>query len=346
MSRWCPPGAARSGCGMAGPGAAAGRRRRPGSATDGCCGWPRRWPGTRPCPGRTSCTTATFAVTDALALALKGAGGTQAVTAHEIRDRVRARFPALPPLPDRPRLDQLIADAGLGLVYDDAERGYRWPTRAADTKGLASRQATVTASARPAAGQRRPVRAPPGRERAPPGRSSPSASTPTAPTAPSEALTGRFGAAVVDVTQVLIEAMRAQAAEVGLPWDLVQAADAAPPGSRDAAGLAALVQRSLPAVEAAIDRGARRRARRDAPGPAHRDRAARPVRPPGHAEPVDRPGRPAPAGHLGARPAAARQPGRHHRQAARCRSPPPGSSSASTPSGSIRRVHVPTGGYT
>ena len=54
------------------------------------------------------------------------------------------------------------------------------------------------------------------------------------------------------MTQVLIDAMRAQAAEVGLPWDLVQAADAAPAGSRDAAGLAALVQRSLPAVEDAI----------------------------------------------------------------------------------------------
>ena len=64
-----------------------------------------------------------------------------------------------------------------------------------------------------------------------------------------DALTGRFGASVVDVTGVLIDAMRTQAAEVGLPWDLVQAADAAPPGSRDAAGLAALVQRSLPAVE-------------------------------------------------------------------------------------------------
>ena len=71
-----------------------------------------------------------------------------------------------------------------------------------------------------------------------------------------DALTGRCGAAVVDVTQVLIEAMRTQAAEVGLPWDMVQAADAAPQGSRDAAGLAALVQRSLPAVEAAIDAAA------------------------------------------------------------------------------------------
>ena len=192
-----------------------------------------------------------LSVTDALALALKGAGGTQAVTAHEIRDRVRARFPALPPLPDRPRLDQLIADAGLGLVYDDAEHGYRWPTRAADTKSLASRQATITA--------------PPGPQLVNGGRSghrlAESAATRSflalgvdADRADRavEALTGRFGAAIVDVTGVLIDAMRAQAAEVGLPWDLVQAADAAPPGSRDAAGLAALVQRSLLAVTDAI----------------------------------------------------------------------------------------------
>ena len=192
-----------------------------------------------------------LAVTDALALALRGAGGTQAVTAHEIRDRVRARFPALPPLPDRPRLDQLLADAGLGLVYDDAERGYRWPTRAADTKGLASRQATVTV--------------PPGPQLVSGGRSghrlAESASTRSflalgvdADRADRavRALAGRLGAAVLDVTAVLVETMRAQAAEVGLPWDLVQAADAAPAGSRDAAGLAALVQRSLPAVEDAI----------------------------------------------------------------------------------------------
>ena len=213
------------------------------------------------------------------------------MTAHEIRDRVRARFPALPPLPERPRLDQLISDAGLGLVYDDAEHGYRSPTRAADTKGLASRQATVTAAAGPqlVTGGRSGHRL------------AESAATRSflalgvdadRTDRAVDALTGRFGAAVVDVTQVLIEAMRAQAAEVGLPWDMVQAADAAPPGSRDAAGLAALVQRSLPAVEAAIDAAASGRARGNAAGPAHRDRAARPVRPPGHAEPSGQTSRP------------------------------------------------------
>ena len=193
-----------------------------------------------------------LSVTDALALALKGAGGTQAVTAHEIRDRVRARFPALPPLPDRPRLDQLIADAGLGLVYDDAEHGYRWPTRTANTKSLASRQATITASAGPqlingGRSGHRLTESAATRSFLALGVDADRADRAV------EALTGWFGASVVDVTGVLIDAMRAQAAEVGLPWDLVQAADAAPPGSRDAAGLATLVQRSLPAVTDAID---------------------------------------------------------------------------------------------
>jgi hypothetical protein len=193
--------------------------------------------------------------TDALALALKGIGGTQPVTVQEVRDRVRARFPALPSLPDRPRLDQLISDAGLGLIYDEAERGYRSPTRAADTKDLASRQATVTA--------------PISQQLVTGGRSGHRLGESVATRSflalgvdadridrAIDALTTRFGAVVVDLTHVLIGAMRQQARTVGLPWDMVQAADAAQPGSRDAAGLAALVQRSLPAVESAVDAAA------------------------------------------------------------------------------------------
>ena len=250
MTRWCPPGAARSGCGTTGPRPRA--RRRPAGLGDGrLLRLAAALAADAVLSGSNELYHRDLPVNDALALALKGAGGTQAVTAHEIRDRVRARFPALPPLPDRPRLDQLLAEAGLGLVYDDAEHGYRWPTRAADTKGLASRQGTIHAFAGPqlVTGGRSGHRL------------SESAATRSflalgvdadRTDRAVEALAGRFGAAVVDVTQVLIDAMRAMAAEVGLPWDLVQAADAAPAGSRDAAGLTALVQRSLPAVEDAI----------------------------------------------------------------------------------------------
>ena len=254
-------------------------------------------------------------ITDALALALKGVGGSQPVTAHEVRDRVRARFPALPPLPERPRLDQLLNDAGLGLVYDDAEHGYRSPTRAADTKGLASRQATVTAAAGPQliTGGRSGHRL------------AESAATRSflalgvdadRTDRAIDALTGRCGAAVVDVTQVLIEAMRTQAAAVGLPWDMVQAADAAPPGQPGRGRAHGSCPAQPPRRRGSDRRGGLRRARGNAPRPAHRDRAARPVRPPGHAEPLDRPRGPPAAGDLGARPATVRQPGRHHRQTA------------------------------
>ncbi len=80
--------------------------------------------------------------TAALTIALAGVGA-QPVGVHEVHARVRAKFPALAPLPDRPRLDQLIDGTGLGLVYDETERAYRSRTRASGTLGLDSRPATV-----------------------------------------------------------------------------------------------------------------------------------------------------------------------------------------------------------
>ena len=188
----------------------------------------------------------------ALSLALSGVGGIQQLTPQEIRDRLRARFPALPPLPDRPRLDQLIRDAGLDLQYDDVGRVYRSPVRAADTAGLSSRPLTIIRPVAPAlitgghVGHRLAESA--------------SARSFLALGVDArrldraaQALTARFGAALLDVTQLLIQAMQEQAAAAGLPWDVVRAADAAAQGSRDADGLAVLVRRSLPAVESAID---------------------------------------------------------------------------------------------
>jgi serine/threonine protein kinase len=188
--------------------------------------------------------------TAALTIALTGVGA-QPVSVHEIHSRVRAKFPALAPLPDRPRLDQLIDGTGLGLVYDETERAYRSRTRASGTLGLDSRPATVV----------NPV----SRQLLSDGASGHRLAESAAARSflaigveglradrALDALTSRFGAKVVDVTQVLIDAMKAQATEFGLGWDFVQAADAAPDGTRDADGLKVLVKRSLPAVEAAI----------------------------------------------------------------------------------------------
>lgn len=186
----------------------------------------------------------------ALAIALAGVGA-QPVGVHEVQARVRAKFPALAKLPDRPPLDLLIEGIGLGLVYDETERGYRSRTRASATLGLDSRPATVLG--------------PVNRQILSDGTSGHRLAESTATRSflaigvdalrtdrAVDALAGRFGAKVVDVTQVLIDAMKAQAAEFGLDWEFVQAADAAPDGTRDADGLKMLVKRSLPAVEAAI----------------------------------------------------------------------------------------------
>jgi len=187
----------------------------------------------------------------ALVLALAGAGAAQPVTAQEVRDRVRARFPELAPLPDRPRLDELVEQARLGLVYDDSRRVFRPRTRLADTADLASRPQTHVVAMAPtlvAGGHHghRLAESAAGRSFLALGVDAVQCDKAVA------ALTTRFGAHVLDLTGALIEAMRQQAAGAGLPWELVRAADAASPGSREAAGLAALVHRALPTVEAAL----------------------------------------------------------------------------------------------
>jgi hypothetical protein len=85
----------------------------------------------------------------ALRLALAGTASAVRLTPQEIRDRLRARFPALAPLPDRPRLDELLRDAGLNLHYDEQDRAYRQPSRTGDTTHLSSRPVTVFAEPRP-----------------------------------------------------------------------------------------------------------------------------------------------------------------------------------------------------
>ena len=188
--------------------------------------------------------------TAALTIALAGVG-TQPVGVHEIHARVRAKFPALAPLPDRPRLDALIEGTGLGLVYDETERAYRSRTRASGTLGLESRPPTVVSPV-----SRQILSDGPSGHRLAESAAARSflaigVAADRADRAV-EALTGRFGAKLIDVTLVLIDALKAQAAEFELDWEFVQRADAAADGTRDADGLKMLVKRALPAVEAAI----------------------------------------------------------------------------------------------
>ncbi|BAK35877.1 hypothetical protein MLP_28630 [Microlunatus phosphovorus NM-1] len=187
----------------------------------------------------------------AIAHALGSLAAGQALPPTEIRDRVRVRFPALRPLPERPRLDQLIADSGLGLRYDDRERVYRAPRADHGTTGLPSRQVTDIApeptpvSALGAIGQRLADSL---ARRSFLALGVPARALLKLPTV----LETTYSARLINISAELIAIMHQQADQVGLPWARVRAADAQPSGSRDAQGIKALVERSLPLLEERI----------------------------------------------------------------------------------------------
>jgi serine/threonine protein kinase len=190
----------------------------------------------------------------AIALALNAIAAGQKVPQTEIRDRVRARFPALAPLPARPRLDQVVNDSGLGLIYDNRESAYLTPVSEHDTTGLESRPPTVLITDTAPISERGVI----GQRLA----DSLARRSFLALGAPALALNRLmtvlrvdYAATVINLSAVLIEAMREQASTVGLSWSKIRSADAQPAGSRDAQGVAALVERALPAIEAAIEVG-------------------------------------------------------------------------------------------
>lgn len=184
--------------------------------------------------------------------ALRGMAAHRGLTAFSVRQRTRARFPALPPLPERPALDRVVADAGLGLTYDDELRTYRPVDAAGGTTGL--RVATETRVA--VAPDPVSVDGVPGQRL----RDSASRRSFLALAVPghrldraSRVLTSTYGAVEVDLSDVLLDEVRNLAGSAGMQWETIERADSAPPGSRPAQGLATLVQRALPAVTSAIE---------------------------------------------------------------------------------------------
>lgn len=189
----------------------------------------------------------------ALGLALSGLAPSVQVTAAEVRTRFRARFPALPPLPDRPRLDAVVSTSGTGLVYDAAAGAYRAHAAASDTTGLESRQHTNVVRVSSAdAGVLGEVEV-----RLRTSRQSRSflalGVDARSLDRAGRLLRERHGAGLLDVTGVLVAAMRTTSAQFGLAWEQVLQADSAQAGSREQQGLATLVERALPAIDAAIE---------------------------------------------------------------------------------------------
>lgn len=210
--------------------------------------------------GAVSATAATTAAGDlhhrdlspvtALKLTFGDAATVQSLDPKEIRDRVHVRFPDLSRLPQRPRLDELVHEAGLMLRYDDRQRAYRSLTRVGDTTSLEPRHPTTHVTSLPVAATTDASR-----------RVEDSVRTRSflAIGVPADrldkfhrAVVGAYAAQLVDVTGVLIEQLRSRAAQAGVPWEAVRAADADAPTSRAGQGLAQLVRQSWVGVSAAV----------------------------------------------------------------------------------------------
>lgn len=68
------------------------------------------------------------------------------LTVRQIQDRVRARFPALPALPEHPRLDRLLAEAGFPLIYQGQARPYHGKPGSGSWTRMSSHQRRSTAT--------------------------------------------------------------------------------------------------------------------------------------------------------------------------------------------------------
>lgn len=194
----------------------------------------------------------------ALAETLKGSAG-GVLTPADLRSRVAERFPAIPRLPARSEtggLDAVVARADVDLRWSEEARGYVMPERATTT-GLSLSQTSA-----PRRGSHARM------QDAVQARLHESIATRgfLALGVPLlsydemiRTLTSRLNADPIDVTGLLIDAMRDAATRHGVAWDLIVASDAQPAGSPDRVMLDRLVTMCMPAVvdamAAAIDGG-------------------------------------------------------------------------------------------
>jgi hypothetical protein len=196
--------------------------------------------------------------------------GAPELTVADIQGRVQGRYPEAARLPQRPDLDRLLEEAGAPLAWDataaDGRGAFRLATlgraQTAGTTTQFSRHATLLTAQ--ASGDNDVVQAAAVEDRLVRGLQQGGMLVLTvhpriARHAEAELL-HRFGAPGVspaplkrvNVDAVLLTALRDQAGKVGVDWNVVLQADAADRGSRHWTNLQRLVQRTLPALRAAL----------------------------------------------------------------------------------------------
>lgn len=189
----------------------------------------------------------------AVALTLNAVAAGQRLSPVEIRDRVRARFPAVATLPQQGQgLIGIVEDSGLDLVFDQSDRRYRSRAHHHDTTGLESRAPTVLVTELPAVSAHGVVgqRLADSLER----RSFLALGAPALSLDRAiEVLATEYAASEINATRVVLGAMRERAEAVGLPWTSIRGADAEPSSSRGGQAVSTLVGSALPVLDEAID---------------------------------------------------------------------------------------------
>ena len=172
--------------------------------------------------------------------------GPTKLSASEIRRRIASRYPAARLLPERPQLDDLLESAGLKLEWDGQGGVYRSPAMRSSYESSTSSAATPTSiddgGAEADAVDERLMRVIKTR-----GFLALSVS-PRNLASVERRLVTMLKLTPFSLEAGLIRHMRAIVEELEARWDVVVAADAAPPGSKDRQRLAQLVRRSMPGL--------------------------------------------------------------------------------------------------
>jgi serine/threonine protein kinase len=185
------------------------------------------------------------------------------LTVEEIRERVQSRYPDAAPLPDRPKLDTLLAQSGFELHWhaeaNEGRGGYMGPmaapssvTQGTDLQRYATRVVTTAPfeTMPPEVADARQVE-----ERLQ--RALKEGAFLALMVEPKHYLTAveelcrRFPIEQIDMEALMLEALRDAAQQAKVSWDIVLQTDAVP-GQGDWDKLLLLVRRAMPAVEARL----------------------------------------------------------------------------------------------
>ncbi|MCK6556376.1 BREX system serine/threonine kinase PglW [Candidatus Binatia bacterium] len=199
----------------------------------------------------------------ALRLAYGALLGTSEVTVEQIRERIRGRYPAASDLPDRPRLDELVREAGWDFEWSAERNAYRSKVGPflATTSGTSSltRYSTspegiVPFSAEVADARQFEERL---QHAVKHGDFLVLTVRPRDLQLADDVLSTHFPVERTSLETLLIDEMHAQAAQLHVDWSTVLRADAAARDSRDWENLLRLVGRCLPAIEARLRKAER-----------------------------------------------------------------------------------------